>query len=326
MSAVVAIGLVSAIDPVYGRYAQKHFGPNVTLDQAEAAGEKCLLTLGDSRMAAGIDPIALRASLRANGADTCVASLGVGALPISGQAMALRRYIADGHKPSVVVVGASVGTLLDEPGPDPDALFGNRAAELAWSIPSDVEVYYPGFPFADLDRGVRFYFARSNSLSIYSSALWFKTQAIQDRITGKSHDEPRNRFGSLADMRALLDGFREDALKSLAKWDGHWQLTPWFEMVRDLTHRVGARLVVLEVPMPMRYREELIESPAGQRYSAWLRNQVVRGGDSYVDISDPLSVREEDFSDGVHLGSIGAREFSTDLGRTLALSLSGNQL
>jgi hypothetical protein len=208
--------------------------------------------------------------------------------------------------------------LLDDPSPDPNAFFGNRAAELAWSVPADVEVYYPGFPFSDFDRGVRFLFARSDALSIYASALWLKTQAVQDRLTGKLHDEPRTRFGSLADMHALLDAFRDEATKGLARWDGHWRLTPWFEMLRDLVHSNGARLIVLEVPMPSRYRREVLESSPALRFTTWLRGELARNGDAHLDLSAPLSVRDEDFGDGVHLDSEGARNFSSDLGRSLS--------
>ncbi len=165
---------------------------------------------------------------------------------------------------------------------------------------------------------MRFSFARSNALSIYASPLWFKTQALQDRLTGKTRDEPRNRFGSLDDMHALLDTFRDDATKGLAKWDGHWRLTPWFEMVRLLAHGSGARLIVLELPMPSRYRQEVLDSPEGRRYSKWLRDELAREKDDYFDLSAPSLVSDDDFGDGVHLNATGAGRFSADLGAVIA--------
>jgi hypothetical protein len=316
-SAVAAVVGLAVCDVAYGRHARSHFGPNVTLSRAEASGSGCVVTVGDSRMAAGIDAPVLSDFMHSRGVELSVAPLAVGALPISGQAMALRRYIRDGRKPAVVVLGASSGTLLYEDAPDPSALFGNRAAELAWSMPSDVRVYYPDFPFGDLDRGVRFLFARSNALSTYASATWIKTQNLQDLLTGNARHEPRNGFGSLTDMHALLVGFREQATAELAAWDGHWRLSPWFELARRLAHESGARLVVLEVPMPSSYRQDVLDSGAGRRYSAWLQGELRKGGDTFVDMSSPPGIGDEDFGDGVHLNVNGARKFSANLGAKL---------
>src|SRR6188768_1458224 len=137
VSAILAIAGLGLIDFGYGRYATHHFVPNMTLQKAEAAGTRCLVTLGDSRMSAGIDAPSLTTALRAGAIESCVAPLAIGALSISGQAMALRRLMHDLGVPRWVVLGASAGTLLEENSPDPSAFFGNRAAELAWSDSSD---------------------------------------------------------------------------------------------------------------------------------------------------------------------------------------------
>jgi hypothetical protein len=322
ISVVAAIAGLSALDLAYGRHARTHFGPNVTVQQAEAAGTGCVVTLGDSRMAAGIDPPALRKALRVRGVEVCIAPLAVGALPISGQAMALRRFMRDGRRPTAVVLGESTGTLLDEGSPDPSVFFGNRAAELAWSEPSDLHIYYPSFPFGDLDRGVRFWFARSNALSVYASATWIKTQNLQEQLTGNSRREPHNRFGSLADMHALLGAFREQATAGLAAQNGHYRLNRWFELVQRLVHDGGARLVVIEVPMPSSYRAEVVNSVAGRQYRVWLQNELARSGDAFIDMSAPQSVNDRDFRDGVHLNADGAKAFSADLGIQLTTVLN----
>ena len=318
VSAILAIAGLGLIDFGYGRYATHHFVPNMTLQKAEAAGTRCLVTLGDSRMAAGIDAPILTTALRAGAIETCVAPLAIGALPISGQAMALRRLMHDLGVPRWVVLGASAGTLLEENSPDPSAFFGNRAAELAWSDSSDIYRYYPRFPFADLDRGVRFWFARSNALTTYASATWIKTQALQDRLVGNRPETQRNRFGSLKDMQALLGSFRDQATQALAAPNGGYRLNPWFELVRSLVHHSGARLIVLEVPMPASYRREVLDSSAGRRYRGWLESQLARSGDAFLDMSAPRSIHDRDFADGIHLDKDGAKAFSSDLGEKLA--------
>ncbi len=318
ISTVAAVALLGALNLAYGRYARNHFVPNMTLRRAEAAGRGCLVTLGDSRMAAGIDASALHDALRSRGVDICVAPLAVGALPISGQAMAVRRLVRDGGKPAWVVLGASTGTLLDEDSPDPSALSGNRAAELAWSEPSDLDRYYPGFPFANLDRGARFAFARSNALSTYASVMWLKTQAVQDRLIGSGQKVASNRFGMLSDMEALVAIFRTDALKKLAASNAHYRLDRWFELLRDVSHQAGAHLLVIEVPMRTTYRAEVVDSVVGRRYRRWLQGALARSGDLFLDMSAPESVTDQDLSDGIHLNEAGAKAFSAELGGKLA--------
>jgi len=318
ISTILAIVALAVVDLAYARYASSHFVPNTTLRRAEAAGKGCLVTLGDSRMAAGIDAPVLYDTLRSRGTDICVAPLAIGALPISGQALALRRFVRDNGTPAWIVLGASTGTLLDEPSPDPSAFSGNRAAELAWSDRSDVYWYYPGFPFADLDAGARFLFARSNALSTYGSVVWLKTQGLQERLIGNAPKVPHNRFGALSDMRDLVSSFRDDALKRLAASGDGFRLSRWFELIRRIGHEAGARLVVIEVPMRSSYRAEVLESTTGRRYRHWLADELAESGDLYFDLSVPRSVSDENFKDGIHLDSAGAKAFSADLGEILA--------
>jgi hypothetical protein len=323
-SVVAALALLIALDRGYGAYARKHFIPSATLRQAEAQGDGCVVTLGDSRMAAAIDAAALAEALKAGGSPRCVAPLAIGAVPISGSAMAIRRFVADGRRPGVVVLGESDGTLLPELAPtDPSELVGNRAAELDWSRASDVGIYYPSFPLGELDRGLRFSLARTNALETFESATWVKVNALQRRLTGTEHAEPHNRFGAVSDMLTLLGGFRDAALRSLAHFDrgdgaGDWATSPWFDMLRAIVRRSGARLLVIEVPMRSSYRAEVLARPEAARYRQWLAQELARTGDLFLDFSAPKSVSDPDFGDGLHLDDASAARFSSELGASLA--------
>jgi hypothetical protein len=319
LSLATAFAGVTALDLAYGRYAGRHFGPNATLAEAEAVGDGCVVALGDSRMAAGFDPASVASALQRAGSPRCVAQLSIGGTPISTSAMAIRRYVADGRRPAMVVVGESPGSLLPFPKTiDPSDLFGNRAAEIAWSRASDVELFYPGFPFTDLDRGVRFSLARTNALVTYESGAWLKVKTLQERLVAGPPTAPRNRFGTIADMNALLDDFRSAALVSLAEYDGRWEHSRWFDLLRAVVRASGARLVVVELPMISRYRAEVLESPAAQRYRAWLRDDLAKDGVPVIDLSHPSTIHDEDFGDGLHLDEGGARRFSTELGDRIA--------
>ncbi|MCX6108263.1 MAG: hypothetical protein NTZ90_01505 [Proteobacteria bacterium] len=326
LSIVTALCGLLGLSIAYGWYARQHFGPQILLRSAAFQGDGCLLTLGDSRMEAGIDPGVLAASLRgALTAPLCIAPLAIGAVGISGASMALRRYLDLERKPSVVVLGVSAGTLLpDLETVDPKDLFGNRAIELAWSRPSDVWLYYPDFPLSDLDRGLRFWITRSNALSIYASLTWIKVKTLQNALvgTGAPAAGPRERFGAQADMQVLLKSFGDVAMRKLEHFNGGWRFDPWFQQILESTRRSGSRLVLVEVPMPSAYRRDILESTVASSYQTWLRGELQAAGVGFVDGSHPPGVEDGDFSDGLHLGGDGARHFSEQLGRLLAPVIS----
>ncbi|MGD0678777.1 MAG: hypothetical protein ABSC94_25505 [Polyangiaceae bacterium] len=327
LSAVLALVGLLVLDVALGKYAETHFAPNSILRAAEAAGDGCVLTLGDSRMQAGIDSASLGSALRRAGMPCCVAPLAIGALPISGAAMAMRRFVADGKRPRVVVLGESAGSLLPYvDAPDPaDFFVGNGAAQEVWSVGSDVSLFYPGFPFRDFDRGVRFLLTRTNALQTYDSLVWVKAKELQERFVRHGVVEPRNRFGTISDMRALVESFRASAMRALRRYDARWRTSPWFDMVRAIARGRGVPLVVVEVPMPSAYRDRVLASPEGIRYRDWLRTRLSDSGDFFIDLSAPSSIGDESFSDGVHLDESGARAFSMDLGQALAPILASTR-
>jgi hypothetical protein len=306
---VLVIALAQT-DATLARYAQRHFGPNKILREAVAAGEGCVVTIGDSRMQAGVDPEEMRTAL---GGECCVASLGIGALGIEGQSLALRRYVEAPRAPRVVVLGA--GPLLPTEPVDPSKMVGNMAVELAWSRAGDVGAFFPGFPFVSLDRGLRFSMERANALESYASLVWEKMQLWQSRLTGGA-SHASNRFGLLEDMQALAGGFAADAVDGLERWSGRWQEGPWFDAIDATTRRAGATLVVAHVPVPTVYRRRVNELPLWKSYEAWLAGDLARQHAVYVDMS--ASVDDELFADGVHLSPDGARLFSSQLGRAVA--------
>jgi hypothetical protein len=306
---VFVIALAEA-DATLARYAQRHYGPNKTLSEAVAAGDGCIVTIGDSRMAAGIDAEALRSAI---GDGACVASLGIGAIGIEGQSLALRRYIEASRTPRVVVLGG--GPILPSDPIDPSKMVGNVAVELAWSKPGDVGALFPGFPFESLDAGLRFSLERTNAIESYASVVWEKMQLWQARLTGAA-TRPSNRFGLVEDMQGLAGAFASNAVDELERWSGRWQEGAWFDAIDAATRRAGATLVVVHVPMVTTYRGRVNALPQWKAYEAWLAADLGRKHDVYVDLS--ASVDDGLFADGVHLGGQGARVFSTLLGRTVA--------
>jgi hypothetical protein len=313
-SVLVVLGGLSVTDVALSRYAQVHFGPNRLLRAAVATGDRCVLTIGDSRMEAGVDPESLIEALDRDGRATCVASLGIGAVGLEGQSLALRRYLSAPRHPLVVVLG--VGLLLPGDSVDPSQMVGNAALELAWSNAADVATFFPGFPLRDFDPGVRFSIERTNAMQSYASLIWAKVQGVQTWLTsGQDGVGPSNKFGLLDDMNKLAETFARDAGARLERWQGDWRESSWFEYVDQTVRQRGAKLVVVHVPMNSAYRRRVNDTQLWGSYSAWLAKDLAKRGDAFVDLS--ASVDDARFGDGVHVDRDGAALFSRALGQAV---------
>ena len=214
----------------------------------------------------------------------CVAPLGLGAVGIEGQTLALRAYLSAPRSPRVVVLGA--GPLLPVETVDPADMTGNAAEELAWSRAGDVRSFFPDFPLGHLDRGLRFSIARATALQSYASLIWAKVQRAQNALLGGKNQGPANRFGLIEDMQALASTFATSASGQLERWSGNWQVGPWFEEIRRLTHAKGATLIVVHVPVRELYRRTVNDTAPWKSYEAWLRGELAEHGDAYVDSLD----------------------------------------
>jgi hypothetical protein len=316
-SVAIFVAALAAVDAAYARYVRAHFIPERRFRDAVARGDGCVLTLGDSRMAAGVVPGSVERGLEERGVHECVATLALGAVDVQGAYLALRRYADAPRTPSLVVLG--VGTTLPRATVDPSEMIGNGSVLLGWSRSSDVSALYPGFPFHELDRGLRFSIERTNALSSYASLAWIGVQAWQGRVAGEKPGGARNEFGLLADMGKLGDGFMVSDRDLQREWDGHFRNDAWFERIRASAHALGAKLAVVLVPMRKLYRDGVASTPEGRRYLAWLEADLARSGDVLLDMRDLAA--DEDFGDGLHMSGPVRDTFSVALGREVAASV-----
>ncbi len=309
------VGLI-AVDVGFGRYASAHYVPEQRFRLALAEGDGCILAVGDSRMVAGVDSPALERALASTGTDACVATIAIGALKLSGQVIALRRYL-ELRRPKTVVLGVSEGSLLPEAArEDPASMVGNRALELTWSNGEERSALYPSWDLSSLDARFRHRTRGATALGSFASFAWLRLQALEDRLVGPGPSSSSNQFGLLSDMRALEKSFQGDALDKLARWDGRFPRSYWLDRARELAGARGARVVVVAVPMPSAYRIAVSETPAGRRYRDWLEQSERAAAGRYVDLS--ATVADADFQDAIHLAPRGAIAFSTALAAALA--------
>ena len=322
ISVVTTVAALLASDRLLGWYGPRHFIPEQRMQAAVSAGNGCILILGDSRMAAGLDQPVLHQALIPRGADRCIADLAIGATDVSGAFVAARRYLAAGRAPVIAVLGKVEDSLMD---PDRDAtgprmMVGNNALHLVWTTPGDVFAEIDGFPFASIaafDEGLRFLIARGTSMGRYQSLVSLRVQRLQDALTGADRGS-ENRFGQFSDMAALerdLRGRAEARLAAAAAGSG--ARSSWFGRLVDMLQSRGTRVVVLELPMPGAYRRSISESARALDYRRSFAARLSARGAAYVDLSRAPWVDDALFADALHLNARGAAHLSRSLGDAL---------
>ena len=323
-SLLVAGFLVGLAATALGRYGKHHFIPQQQMETAVAAGDDCVLFLGDSRMVAALDSEALHRTLKSGGPDACHVELAIGATEISGMYLTARHYLSSGRHPRLAVIGKVGDSLLGPAKPlRPEEMVGNNAIHLTWSSPSDALLEVPGFPAASiaaLDDGFRFLAARTSALGRYQSLVSARIQRLQAALVSASGGA-QNRFGALGDM-ALLEGrLRARAPARLAEAIGgpsSARYGAWFTRLAELLRSRRIPMLVVELPMHDVYRRAVIESPQAEAYHSWLAGELTLHGDSFLDLSRADWVNDELFDDELHLGRKGAALVSTEIARRLA--------
>jgi hypothetical protein len=322
--ASVVTGVVALVagDRVLGWYGQRHFLPERQMQTAVAAGDGCIMFLGDSRIEAALNHAVVHQALSQRGADRCIADLGMGAMDVSGEFLAARRYLASGRNPILAVVGKVEDSLMDPDATGPAKMVGNNAIHLVWTNSRDVFAEVDGFPFASVaafDDGLRFLIARGTAFGRYQSLVSLRVQRLQDGLTGTDRGL-ENRFGQLSDMAALERDLREHADARLAAaTDKPGVRSSWFDRLVDMLHSRGTRVAVVEIPMPSAYRQSISASVQAGAYRRWFTDHLRTRGVVYIDLALAPWVDDDSsmFVDPLHLSPAGAAHFSRDLGDRL---------
>jgi hypothetical protein len=303
------------------RYVAGRFIPAVTFERAVAAGDGCIVTVGDSRMVAGVRAKVLESELGRLGAPACVAELAIGAGTIEVQHVAVRRYLARDRRPKLFVVGVSPESILsDEVPPEPASFVGNQAVVLGWSELRDVTLLYPGFPKSHFDSGLRFLLTGSTALGSYASLVWAKVGAAQDRLAG-AEIGPTNQFGQVSAMRDFAEQLRKHAVQRLPRFPAHSPLHPAFLAMLAHFERAQAPFLLVEVPTPPGHRDTLHRFPETRLVRAAVSALARDAGGVFVVRPDASDFGNAFFPDGLHLGPDGAEMFSSSLAATVRRAL-----
>ncbi len=320
---LTALLALAVVDVSYGRRVRKTFIPERSLVAAVAAGQGCVATFGDSRMVAGLVSEVLLERLQRDDPAACHAQLAIGAGDIAAHHVALRRYLVEyARRPRLLLLGVTLDSILARPEP-PERLIGNQVVVLGWSEPGDVALLYPGFPWHHFDDGFRFLVQRSRPLLSYGSLTWAHVQRFQDRLIGKPASSERNRFGLVADMRALAEGMRTEMAQQLGGFPDRVPFHPAFLAWLALAKEHGVESLVVELPMPADYRNAQNQAPNAGVVRAAMCREVERHGGRCANSAAPSWIDDRFFADDLHLDAQGAKLFSRDVAEVTARVLEG---
>ena len=151
------------------------------------------------------------------------------------------------------------------------------------------------------------------------SSFWGKVELLRRFLAEIGMPKHKtNRFGRAQDFAALepkdVVSFTErcnDVLRQQKEFSA-----PIKEIFR-LAREHGAKLILLEMPLPSRHRELFYSSPVWAQMRAHLRSVADREGAIYISASDWIQ-NDSNFEDATHLTEQGARLFSQKLALTLS--------
>ena len=278
------------------------------------------LALGNSLMRSGFDPEAYEQALAA---DRVVAmNAGLGASSAVEHLEILSRALERDDSIRVAIYGFFDFQLTDPPVATVSDLFGNRAMSY-YAAPAIALQFYE---MTARDR-IEFRLLRHVPVWVDRGVLWAGVENLR-RAMGQvgMPAVATNQFGRASDF-ALLEASSPAEFEKecrLAIDGAHGLSRPIVQLIADARAH-GARVVIVEMPLPPSHRQEFYALPAWQEYRKYVADRVRDCGADYVQASDWITNPSE-FADPLHMTEAGATEFSRRLATTIHLALAEQAL
>lgn len=267
------------------------------------------LALGNSLMEAGFDSAAVER--QCPGKVALNAGLG-SSYPV--EHLLLLRHALEQHAPLELVLYGFVDLqLMEPPQTSLGDVIGNRAM-LYYFEPDMAARYYRWGPVDRLGFGaIRLFPALEER-----GTLWSKVERFRRGLGAIGMPaQAVNRFGRVQDFAAMEPtspaAFARECDRAV---DEHRDLSPPIADMVRLAQQHGARILMIEMPMPASHIERFYNTPSWQHYRAYLEAVLARHGAGFLDASSWVQ-NPQVFADNVHLSSIGAAQFSRQLGAAL---------
>ena len=126
-----------------------------------------------------------------------------------------------------------------------------------------------------------------------------------------------NEFGGASDF-TLLEASSPAEFEKVCRLaiDGaHGLSRPIVQLIVDAGVH-GARVVIVEIPLPPVHQQEFYSLPAWQEYRKYVADRVRDSGADYIQASDWITNPSE-FQDALHMTEAGATEFRRRLATTI---------
>lgn len=312
ISTFVLLAALLGFNLIVGRLARTL--PRLILGEAQRAAKVDTLLLGNSLLMAGFSENAYRQNLPSGTASGPALNLACGGTMPAETLQFLE--VARKRFPQIPYV--IYGYMFDHLTAPTEAgwhdLAGNRA------------IFY----YADFELGLSLYHPR-NALENFQCRLTRLLPAVYERfnvwrrveLLRRRFDrwglppEAATRFGRAADF--VSDPFQPKDKESFAincrrAVQEHVPLSiPVKEIIRR-ARAAGAKVIVVEMPLPVERRQFFGAGEAWKVYRQHVRGLIEGEGAAYLDALDWFSDDERYFMDYVHLNPAGAVEFSRRLG------------
>lgn len=267
------------------------------------------LFLGNSLVQAGVDPQAFAAASPGRR----VLNAGLGATAPPEHDILLRRALP--LKPSRIHYGFVDLQLFDRPPGGWGDLVGNRAMAYYLDPETSIRFYAADDPAA----AWRMRLVACVPMLVDRHALWGKVERLRRRLGEVGRvAAATNRFGRVDDFRLLEAddpaSFRRRCAKAA---DGPGGFNAPVADMLDLARQSGARMTLVEMPMPTDHRSRFYDHAEWSRLRARTRAMAKQAGADYVDAC--AWIGDEGFADALHLNAGGAAEFSRKMAAIVPL-------
>jgi len=310
---VMAVVLLMAFNLIV-RWSAANNVPRQILKKIESQPEANCLFSGNSLVAAGCDPTAFVAGWPLETPAPRPLNVGLGFSSPVEQWLLVNYALRHLAHVDYLIYGFFNTQLTESMTNGWRDLVGNRA--FAYSFPEAAAAFYA--------PGSRVEVWRLRALAalpmvVNRAAIWAKVELLR-RWLGELGlpKAATNRFGRVVDFDAFeaanAESFAEDCAWAVRRGQAFYAPV---EATLRRSHEHGARVFLVEMPMPARHRQNFYSTAAWQQYRAHLQRLAREVGAIYVPAADWVEDAGH-FDDLVHLNAQGAQIFSAQLAHFIA--------
>jgi hypothetical protein len=310
VSLSVAVALFAAFN-ICVAWMARNSVPRQLLRRIDSTRGVTDIAVGNSLIYSGFDADAYD---RVLASDRVVAmNAGLGASSVVEHLEILSRALERDDSIRVAIYGFFDFQLTDPPVATVSDLFGNRAMSY-YAAPAIALQFYE-MPLRDR---IKFRLLSHVPVWVDRAVLWSEVEKLRRAIGQVGMPAvATNQFGRASDF-ALLEASSPEEFEKECRLaiDGARGLSrPIVQLIADARAH-GARVVIVEMPLPPAHQREFYSLPAWQEYRKYVADRVRDSGADYVQASDWITNPSE-FSDPLHMTAAGATEFSRRLATTI---------